>query len=141
MVFFLPPNWDDKLPAIGDAWGKRVGRKTPLVFWINITMKNPGVKIVFELGKFPNYKLRQQIINNLRSAGFSIGKLGDRSDAKYTRVHTTWKRTPKASWEHISESEISELVASTWEEFSVKLDLLESICLDCDWSMAGIIPE
>ncbi|MBL4592120.1 MAG: hypothetical protein JKY96_09200 [Phycisphaerales bacterium] len=140
MVWFLPATWDDRLPKIGDAW-KRLRRLTPLAFWVNITNRKPGLKMVVELGRIPNYKFRQQLVRDLRDAGCSIDRRGDRPDARYTRIRSQWQTLDVLSLDQVDLAQIPDEIDRLWKEFSSQLVQIEQVVFDRDWSKASLIPS
>tara|TARA_R110002072_G_scaffold131354_2_gene270842 strand:- start:1791 stop:2966 length:1176 start_codon:yes stop_codon:yes gene_type:complete len=138
MVFFLPKSWDSKLPIIGDSWKKLSQRPVPIVLWFNVLKKKKGIKLVVELGRFPNKSFRQEIVRDLRAAGFTIDKRGDRPDARYTRIQSTHKLFAEVSWEDISDSMINETLESIWNDFAAHLSSIEQVLFSKDWTKAEI---
>ncbi len=140
MVWFLPKSWNDSLPEIGDAW-KKLNRPIPLVFWFNVTTRRPGMKMVLELGRIPNYQFRQQLVRDLRNAGCSIDKRGDRPDARYTRIRSYWHTIDIPSFDQVDFDQVPQEIDRLWQDFSGPLAKIEQVVFDRDWSEASLIPN
>lgn len=136
IVKFLPAEWDSFLPQIGASW-PRIDRRTPFLFTIRINNRRPGISVIAELGGIPNTKVRQNIINQLRDAGCSIDRRGDRPNAAYTRCISKTTRFQAATIDQVSEREALELFRQIWQDFEDDVNRLEPILRQVDWKLAG----
>ena len=97
--------------------------------------------MVVELGRIPNYKFRQQLVRDLRDAGCSIDRRGDRPDARYTRIRSQWQTLDVLSLDQVDLAQIPDEIDRLWKEFSSQLVQIEQVVFDRDWSKASLIPS
>ncbi|MFK7884845.1 MAG: hypothetical protein AB8F26_11755 [Phycisphaerales bacterium] len=136
-VKFLTEELDQILPSIGTSW-PRLERRTPFVLWIQINNGRPGLKLVAELGSFPNRSLRKQLVSCFREVGCSIDRRGDRIDAVFTRCNSATHRFSVASIDQVSEQEAIEQFAILWGRFQTDLALLIPVLTQTDWKQASV---
>jgi hypothetical protein len=81
-VSFIPESWAKILPDNGTAW-RRFTRNISVCCWL---AGRPGkVRMVFEVSRMNDPKLRLACVQALRDAGFRVLKSAFRQDAKYSR--------------------------------------------------------
>ena len=81
-VNFIPESWAKMLPDNGTAW-RHFTRNISVCCWL---AGRPGkVRLVFEVSRMDDPKLRLACVQALRDAGFRLLKSAFREDAKYSR--------------------------------------------------------
>ena len=81
-VNFIPESWTKILPDNGTAW-RHFTRNISVCCWL---AGRPGkVRLVFEVSRMDDPKLRLACVQALRDAGFRVLKNAFRQDAKYSR--------------------------------------------------------
>jgi hypothetical protein len=81
-VSFVPESWAKILPDNGTAW-RHFTRNISVCCWL---AGRPGkVRLVFEVSRMDDPKLRLACVQALRDAGFRVLKSAFRQDAKYSR--------------------------------------------------------
>lgn len=137
LVRFLPEDFDQFLPHAGTSW-PRLGRRTPFLLWVNIHNRRSGMAVVAELGSIPNKALRQSIVQQLRDAGCSIDRRGDRPNAVYTRCASMRKSFSSTSIDQVGEQEAVDLFAQLWAAFQKDLAPIKQVLSNVDWALAEV---
>lgn len=129
-VFFLPVDWDQHIPEIGNSW-PRISRACPIVWWLRYGARRERLILVIELGRFPNPEARGGLVQQLVDAEFGLTKLAFRDDAKYSRIISLRR---DLSADEISSSDPSEAIAALASEIRPEADRLTDIIKRFDWS-------
>lgn len=136
-VFFLPRDWEDLVPEIGNSW-PRLSRACPIVWWLKYGARRGRLALVIELGRFPNPEARMALVQELVDAGFGLTKLAFRDDARYSRIvsihHELDPDLPSAK---DPSGAIYGAVSALAQEIQTDVKRLTEIVSKYNWDLAG----
>lgn len=118
VTLFVPKGWLKYLGRWGPGWSQAVPYCLVCRFVHRPNREKMGLLI--EVGPTEPPGERQALVSALDKAGFRVGKLAYREEAKYTRIYSDWKKIK--DWE--DELEIERLIKAMWEKAQPKVEVV-----------------
>ena len=115
-TWFVPKSWRKYL----GKWGPGYNQAVPysVACWFSHRPDRGKMGFGIEVGPTEPPEERRTLVSALDEAGFRVGKLAYRDEAKYTRIYTDWKKVKDFE----DESEIEGLIEAMWRKAQPKME-------------------
>jgi hypothetical protein len=125
-LWFVHKNWTKTMPACSDRW-KHLSKPYPVACWFRF--RPPKIGFLIEVGSIEDSKMRLKLINAFKEKGFKIGIKAYRPEAKYTRVHSIYRKIQNAD----DQEELQKLLEELWKKSSKAFNLTTNIINSFKW--------
>ena len=127
-LWFIPKVWEKKMPPCSNRWTFLL-EPYPVACWFAFRSKRSSIGFVIEVGSMENSAKRLQLIKAFQGEGFKIGKKAFRSESKYTRVYSSYRRIPDID----DQDEIRKHIDELWKKSEKSIDVTTKIIESFKW--------
>jgi hypothetical protein len=128
ILWFVHKNWEKTMPSCSDRW-KHLSKPYPVVCWYRFSTQSSKVGLIIEVGSMEDSKKRLKLINAFKNEGFKIGKMAFRPEAKYTRVHSIYRKVGDPD----DQEEIKKHIVEIWKKSNQEFDSTTKIIESFKW--------
>jgi len=89
--WFIHKDWEKKMPPCSNSW-KHLSKPYPVACWFVYSQRSKKIGFIIEVGSIEDSSKRLRLIKEFEKEKFNIGKKAFRPEAKYTRVHSIYKK-------------------------------------------------
>ncbi len=121
-LWFLPAPWARAVPENGTAW-HHLKRNVGVACWFEQLEKRNRARLIFEVSRMSDPKLRLSCVKALRGAGFKLTKMAFNKDAKYSRFYTSSQSV--SDW--TNEEELTEALTTLFAKAKEQFPKVEAV--------------
>lgn len=128
VLWFVHKAWEKSMPACSDRW-KHLSKPYPVACWFRFRQQSSKVGFIIEVGSLEDSNKRLKLINAFQNERFKIGKMAFRPEAKYTRVHSIYKKIENPD----DQEEIKKHIEEIWKKSNQPINLTTKIINSFKW--------
>ena len=127
-LWLIPLAWKRSMPPCSDRW-KFLSEPYPVACWFNFRPNRSSIGLVIEVGSMEDSGKRRRLIKRFEKEGFKIGSKAFREEARYTRVHSIYRRMFDAD----DTDEIRKHMDELWKRSEKYVDVTTKIVESFKW--------
>jgi hypothetical protein len=128
LFWFIHKNWKKNMPPCSDRW-RHLDKPYPVACWFVFRPGSSKIGFVIEVGSMEESEKRIKLIKSFQNAGFKIGKMGLRPEAKYTRVYSIYRKIENPD----DQDEIKKQLEEIWKKSAQALNSTGEVIDSFNW--------
>jgi hypothetical protein len=127
-LVFVHRNWEKAMPACSDRW-QYLSKPYPVICWLRFRQQSSKIGFIIEIGSMEDSEKRLKLVNTFKNDGFKIGKKAFRPEAKYTRVHSMYRKIENPD----DQEEFKKQIEEIWKKSSSAFNSVTKIVNSFKW--------